>query len=475
MHFVCVLAMAQSNCPEFTFPINGNINIAVNATFTWTEVTGYNGYILSIGTAPQGKDILNAKPIGTDTFYTPPLGLPANTLLYATLSLVPYDGPPIECQEISFTTIPVTTPPDCSLLVTPDNNAASVTIITDIEWAYAPTATGYFLSLGTEPNGTDILDAMDMKNTLSYDPPNDLPQNATIYATVIPYNEYGAATGCTEEVFTTSMDLYICDPYLDSNTGEYVYPAPQIDLPNTVGICSDELPYRISTNDVAQGYRWFQTKSGSEETLLSETKSVDILSPGRYRLEAYNIIETENGTIECSNSKLFDIVSSEAATIIKIDVINTTKDKTITIIATGGGQYEYALDNKDGPYQDSPLFTEIPYGPHTAYVRDKNGCGITIRTVDRDIDNKDFPSFFTPNGDGINDYWQFIQPPENYETVIDRIFIYDRYGNFIHQINANSNGWDGSYNNTPLPETDYWYKATFLNREDILGHFSLKR
>ncbi|SNR71433.1 gliding motility-associated C-terminal domain-containing protein [Maribacter sedimenticola] len=475
MLFMYALVVAQNDCPEFTFPLNGDTDIAVNATFTWAEVIGYNGYILSIGTTPQGKDILNAKPIGTDTFYTPPVGLPANSLLYATLSLVPYDGPPIGCQEISFTTIPVTTPPGCSILVTPDNNAASVTIITDIEWAYAPTATGYILSIGTEPNGSDIVNALDMKNTLSYDPPNDFPQNANIYVTVTPYNEHGAPTGCIEEVFTTSMDLYICDPYIDDVTGTYIYPAPQIELPNTVGICSDELPYRIMTNDLADGFRWYKTNSGSEETLLSQSRNVDILGPGRYRLEAFNVIETENGTIECTNSKLFDVVSSEPATIIKIDVLNFTNSKDITIVATGGGQYEYALDDSDGPYQDSPIFTGIPYGQHMAYVRDKNGCGITQRTVDRDIDTKDFPSFFTPNGDGINDFWQFIQPPENFESVIDLIFIYDRYGNFIHQINPNGKGWDGHFNNSPLPETDYWFKATFINRQDILGHFSLKR
>ncbi|TLP80393.1 T9SS type B sorting domain-containing protein [Maribacter sp. ACAM166] len=465
----------SQDCPKFNYPTNGELNVAVEATLTWPEVVGYNGYLLSIGRTPQGKDILNAKPIGTITSYTPPLGFPDKTRLYATLSLVPFDGPPIACQEISFTTTTVTTAPPCSILIAPDNNAASVTIITDIEWAYAPTATGYVLSIGTEPNGTDIVNKLDMKNNLSYDPPEDLPQNSSVYVTIVPYNDIGAAVYCIEEIFTTSMALYICDPYFNEATGELIYRAPQINLPNIVGICSDELPYTISTDDEADGFRWYLTNSGSAESLLSQARSVDVLIPGRYRFEAYNTITTEDGIIECVSSKLFDVVASQAATIIGINVINLINGKTITISATGTGQYEYALDNPDGPYQDTPIFTDVPKGLHIAYVRDKNGCGITERPVDRDIASKDFPTFFTPNGDGINDYWQFVPPPKNFESVVDIIFIFNQFGSLIHQINPNNKGWDGTFNNNAMPESDYWFRASFLNRQDISGHFSLKR
>lgn len=465
----------SQGCPSLEYPSNGERDVPVDATLRWPEVSGYNGYLLSIGTTPQGKDILNTKPIGTDTSYTPPLGFPDETRLYVTLSLVPFDGPPITCQETSFTTTNVTAIPPCSILIAPDNNASSVTIITDLEWAYAPTATGYILSIGTEPNGTDILDNLDIKNTLNYNPPQDLPQNSSIYVTIVPYNEIGPANACTEEIFTTSLALYICDPYIDEITAELIYRSPQIELPNVVGICSDELPYTIATDDVAEGFRWFKTMNGSEELLLSQTRSVDILTPGRYRLEAYNTIATDDGFIECTDSKLFSIVASEAAKISSINVINLMNRKTITITAIGAGQYEYALDNSDGPYQDIPVFYDVPKGMHIAYVRDKNGCGITERSVDRDIASKDFPAFFTPNGDGINDYWQYVPPPENFESVINIIFIFDQFGSLLSQINPDSKGWDGSFNNSSMPESDYWFKASFHNRQEIIGHFSLKR
>jgi len=470
----CTLCYAQ-DCPNFSYPNNGATNISVNATLTWPAVFGYNGYLLTIGSVSQGNDVLDRKPMGTETSYTPPLGFPDDTTLYATLSLVSFDGPPITCEEISFTTSKVTTTPGCSLLITPDNNAGSVTIVTDIEWTYAPTATGYFLSIGTTPNGTDIVNNLDVENVLRFDPPEDLPQNSNIYVRVVPYNDFGTATSCIEEIFTTSFDLYVCDPYIDESTGELIFRAPEINLPNIVGICSKELPYTISTDDKADGFRWYLTNSGSEETLLSESQSLAVSSPGKYRLEAYNYINTDIGTIECSSSKLIDVVASASATITSINVDNFSEGKTISISATGIGEYEYALDNRDGPYQDTPIFTNIPPGLHIAYVRDKNGCGISDRSVDRDIEPKDFPTFFTPNGDGINDYWHFTPPPENFEPVIDIILIFNQYGSLIKQLNPNDKGWDGTYNNNVMPASDYWFKASFLNRQEIIGHFSLKR
>lgn len=469
-----LLSLAQT-CPTISYPSNGALNIPVDATITWPAVQGINGYVLSLGTTPGGTEILDSQPIGIDNFYTPPLGLPENTQLYLSLSLIPFDQPPIKCGEITFTTIDVTTPPPCTILVAPDNNAANVTIITEIVWAYAPTATGYKLSMGTEPGGTDLVDNLDVGNVLRYDPPDDLPQDTEIFVTIIPSNDNGNLGSCTEESFITGASPYACDPILDELTGETIYLKPQIEFPSLVGICSDELPYTINSDDTADGFRWFRTNSGSAETLLSETNNVGITEPGRYRYEAYNFVEGANGIIECASTKLFTVVASEAAVINKIEVVNLSGGKMITVTVSGSGDYEFALDDENGPYQESPIFEGVAAGPHIAYVRDKNGCGTVYRSVDRDSTNDDFPSFFTPNGDGINDFWQYMPPPENFEEVLKVISIFDRYGNFLAQISPNQSGWDGSLNGSPLPASDYWFKAIFLNNQEIRGHFALKR
>ena len=85
------------------------------------------------------------------------------------------------------------------------------------------------------------------------------------------------------------------------------------------------------------------------------------------------------------------------------------------------------------------------------------------------------PSFFTPNGDGINDFWQFIPPVETGENNVSVIFIFDKFGSLLAQIAPNTDGWNGSFNGKSLPESDYWFKAFSTNNKIIKGHFSLKR
>ena len=132
------------------------------------------------------------------------------------------------------------------------------------------------------------------------------------------------------------------------------------------------------------------------------------------------------------------------------------------------------MDDENGVFQNSNTFTKVPIGEHTVYVREKNGCGLVSRIVERELSAKDFPQFFTPNGDGINDFWQFSPPPD-IEASIEIIRVYDRYGNFLAQIDPKRIGWDGRFNGRPLPSSDYWFKATSFGQQEIYGHFTLKR
>jgi len=147
----------------------------------------------------------------------------------------------------------------------------------------------------------------------------------------------------------------------------------------------------------------------------------------------------------------------------------------ITVEASGSGNYEYALDNSEGPYQNSPVFNSIRAREHIAYVRDKNGCGIVQRLVEQRVTSKDFPQFFTPNGDGINDYWQYASPESKKEVSIETLWVFDRVGNLMAQVDPKLKGWNGNFNGQPLPESDYWFKSVTFNKRKIYGHFTLKR
>ncbi len=169
----------------------------------------------------------------------------------------------------------------------------------------------------------------------------------------------------------------------------------------------------------------------------------------------------------CDTTATIVVIESDVAVIQRIDIdqFNMTNNM-LTAIVTGSGDYDYSLDNFI--YQDSPRFDNLFPGFYTIYVRDKNGCGI----VSQDAVIIGGPQFFTPNQDGFNDTWQVIA----IETVPDAdIYIFDRFGKLLKQINPTGPGWDGTYNGNPMPSSDYWYLVELSDGRSFRGHFALKR
>lgn len=101
-----------------------------------------------------------------------------------------------------------TTPPPCASLTTPEEGAENVLspIITWTNPGGSPT--GYKLTVGTTPTGTDVLNNFDAGDVTTYNL-NTLIPGATYYVTVIPYNAFGSATGCTASTFTACGALTV--------------------------------------------------------------------------------------------------------------------------------------------------------------------------------------------------------------------------------------------------------------------------
>ena len=139
------------------------------------------------------------------------------------------------------------------------------------------------------------------------------------------------------------------------------------------------------------------------------------------------------------------------------------------INATPIGDYEYQLDF--GPFQSSNVFDNIEAGTHTITVRDAEACDV----LTKEVLIVDYPRYFTPNGDGINDTWNI---PTINGISMTKIYIFDRFGKLVKEMTTSGLGWDGTYNGQPLPATDYWFTINYqeagINKE-FRAHFSLKR
>ena len=147
-------------------------------------------------------------------------------------------------------------------------------------------------------------------------------------------------------------------------------------------------------------------------------------------------------------------------------------NQIIEVTVTGGsGNYEYQLDG--GIWQNSPVFQNvIGCQEHIVKVRDEEGCSNEPESV---VTILSYPKFFTPNGDGYNDFW-------NIECLKNRtglISIFDRFGKLLKQFKTTSSGWNGSYNDALMPTSDYWFMVRYFDEngleKEFRSHFTLRR
>lgn len=454
-------------CTTLNNPLDGAIDVPINANLSWNVSIGAEGYRLTIGTTPGGNEILPETDLGNVLTYNPVADFPAATTIYVTI--VPYNanGNAVNCSIESFTTGSLGQAPECTSLLSPLDGAIDVSLTPELRWAPVPNATGYILNMGTSPGARDILNDFDVGNNTSTLVLN-FQFNVTIFVTITPYNDAGFADGCNEERFATSAG---CGPYLDPNTGQIVDLRPVIDDPESIVLCSDNFPLDYESITPADGYVWYAFDNNGDEFEIGTRREITFEDAGSYRLVTYNLIDVDGAPFRCETTKDITVEATGGQpTIQRVSLQELGGLTRIIIEVTGNGDYEYALNDINGPYQDANFFDLPEVTSVTIHIRDKNGCG----SISQQLVSVLFPKFFTPNSDSINDFWNIRDDKVNNIPII-RLQIFDRFGQLIKQISPLEEGWDGTFNGRPLPASDYWYAAFLENGKVLTGHFALKR
>ncbi|MDO1500001.1 T9SS type B sorting domain-containing protein [Winogradskyella maritima] len=236
---------------------------------------------------------------------------------------------------------------------------------------------------------------------------------------------------------------------------------PNVEIENETIYCLNTFPERITLTggiigDIPNNY-FYDWSTG--ET----TSEIQVNEAGIYTVRVTNV----EG---CFKDRRITVLASNIATIEGFNVMDASQNNTVTVLVSGEGDYEYALDNVNGPYQDSNVFDDVRPGIYTVYVRDKNNCGISEDLVSV----VGFPRYFTPNGDGNHDFWQ-VQGISSQFQPNTIVYIFDRFGKLLAEIDPTGSGWDGTYNNNPMPTSDYWFSVKLEDGREFSSHFTLKR
>ncbi len=131
----------------------------------------------------------------------------------------------------------------------------------------------------------------------------------------------------------------------------------------------------------------------------------------------------------------------------------------ILVKAKGSSAMSYSIDSTK--FQSDYLFRNVKVGKYRVIVKDKNDCQTVLQAeVTRDC-GLFIPTAFSPNEDGNNDYFMFFGDASKVDKVLD-FKVFNRWGILIFndntvQINNETTGWDGKFNNKEAESGIYVY------------------
>jgi gliding motility-associated-like protein len=109
----------------------------------------------------------------------------------------------------------------------------------------------------------------------------------------------------------------------------------------------------------------------------------------------------------------------------------------------------------------NPIASPTDNITYTLHVTSTSNCGIDSSSVYIRVYKKiTIPNTFSPNNDGINDYWNIdalVTYPESVLTV------FNRYGTQVYRSIGYNQPWDGKCSGQPLPVGTYYYVLDLKN------------
>ena len=229
-----------------------------------------------------------------------------------------------------------------------------------------------------------------------------------------------------------------CDTLADTVRVE---PVPTVTLPNDTLLC----PGASLTINIGQGfaanYLW---SNGSTDSLVTLNQS------GTYMATSYTACGASTDTITikviepptqqlrdttvCDNFRVVLHFSADSAT-----YLWSTGDTSATLYPTASGQYSVQVQNPCGSITDQ---AEVTYK--------RCLCNVYV------------PNAFTPDGDGMNDFFGPVADCPDFRFTM---YIYNRWGGQVAVLTESNPEWDGTYQGEPVPMGVYTYRFEYKGTE----------
>ncbi len=288
------------------------------------------------------------------------------------------------------------------------------------------------VSLSTETNATvtffeALQDAEQDQNQILNENSylNEVPYQDIIFARISVPNK------CT--VYST-LNLYVRENPYSETLGEGPY-----------YICNGTL--ELDAGEGFSGYEWSPTNETSQK--------INVNTPGEYCVK---ITSTEGCSfVQCV------LVKEGSLPEFNVEVVSSN---LIVHVSSGNGPYEYSLNGII--WQNENQFPYTKGNTYTIFVREKSKPGCV---ASKTIHIPSIPNVITPNGDGINDFWDLSTL--NFYSGTIKVKLFNQYGTLVKELTIN-NGKNLANNEIKLSTGTYWYIIEIPNFTLLKGWLLVK-
>ena len=339
----------------------------------------------------------------------------------------------------------------------------------------------YYVDI-TTASGCIITDSVLITAVSSAPLPNVSPDTTVCQGDIFDIYAYGASTVLWSPAnLVANPTDSITAAQLDSDATIYV------DLTNICGTVSDSIQVSVISinptivNDTAicpGGYANLWASGGNfyhwypAGTLSNSSESTTIATPlsnTTYFVDITNLagcIKTLDVTVNIHPIPLVDAGE---------DIFLEFGDITSLNGTTYGNYFWDSEDSLSCIYCLNPEISPVETSTYILYTIDQNGCE-NSDTVMVFLDGVLYiPNTFTPNSDGINDY--FVIKGEEIKSF--QLYIFNRWGQLIYTADKLDDYWDGRHKGVSVQNDTYVWKVTYEdyqnNSGSLIGHVNVLR
>ncbi|MBI1315832.1 T9SS type B sorting domain-containing protein [bacterium] len=272
------------------------------------------------------------------------------------------------------------------------------------------------------------------------------------------FANFGILADSTAQVWISVIDTLGCDSVSAPISFSFVaYPEIGLSEPDSIGLCQGDsiTVTAFVTNGVFANFEWRQTPGNA---LVSNNSNAEFKTPGTYYVTATgpNNCETTD-TVYVSNLS----VTANAGP-------NQTVNAGSVVQLNGSGGVDYYW------YANSPVYFSNPFDPKTQTIptadtttyylqaTSANGCQdldsmqvFVIYPVDSNARFLEVNNVITPNGDGINDFFDLSALTQGDDC---EFIVLNRWGTQVYYKRVYTAQWNGvDEGGNELPDGTYYF------------------